>query len=458
MVFDHPAAAAVVSRYQERTSASARWHQAAQRVLPGGDTRTVTFFSPHPLYIQEAAESTLTDVDGNHYLDLLGNYTSMVHGHAQPDIVKAIAEQAARGTGHAASDSGQVALAEALCARVPSLERVRFCNSGTEATLHAVRAARAFTGRNTILKMEGGYHGSHDLAEISVAPKLRDAGPARAPMAVPEEPGIPEAVAGDVLVAPFNDAEAVAQICASVPGKLAAILVEPMLGATGCIPPEPGFLKALRELADEHGAVLIFDEVISFRLHEGGGQALWRVHPDLTTLGKIIGGGLPVGAFGGREEIMRLFAPPEPRMIQSGTFNANPVTMAAGAVAMELLDQPAINRIDALGERLADGLSRVGRAAGVTMQVTGCGSLRTVHWTATPVRDYRTRATSRSDVQALMHLALLNEGLFTAPRGLWATNTAQTEADIERAVTAFAAALAAARPAVAELAPELVTG
>lgn len=452
----HPASQQILETYRRRTPRSERWHVAAGRVLPGGDTRTVTFFAPHPLSIDRAQGSVLTDVDGNDYLDLLGNYTSMVHGHAHPEIVRAITAQASRGTGHAANSPLQVRLAEELCRRVLSVERIRFCNSGTEATLNAIRAARAFTGRDKLLKMEGGYHGSHDLAEISVAPDLALAGPPERPVAVAEEPGIPQAVVDDVIVAPFNDPIAAEAACERHAGEVAAILVEPMLGASGAIPAEPGFLEALRALADDHGALLIFDEVITFRLHEGGYQTWASVRPDLTTFGKVIGGGLPVGAFGGRADVMALFAPPQPRMVQSGTFNANPLTMAAGLAAVRALDQAAIDSIDRLAERLASGLRDAAADGGIALQVTGVGSILTTHWTTTRVRDYRSGATSRDDVQALMHLALLNEGVFTAPRGLWATNTAMTEADVDHAVAAFAAALTAVRPFIAANAPELL--
>ncbi|MEX0757657.1 MAG: aspartate aminotransferase family protein, partial [Acidimicrobiia bacterium] len=360
-------------RYVERTPGSAALHARARRFMPGGDTRTVISFPPHPLYIADARGSELIDVDGNRYLDLLGNYTSMVHGHAHPDIVAAVTDQVARGTGHAAGTSHAVDLAEILVGRVPGLEAVRFCNSGTEATLNAIRASRAATGRSGVLKFEGGYHGSHDTVEISVAPPLVAAGPDDAPIAVPEEPGIPGSVIEEVAVAPFNDLVATRSVAHRV--RPAAIIVEPMLGASGTIPPQPGFLAGLREIADEVDAVLIFDEVITFRLAVGGAEEWSDVRPDLVTFGKVIGGGLPVGAFGGRSDIMDLYAPPEPTLVQSGTFNANPLTMAAGVAAMRLLDADAIDRLALLGARFAEGLEKLIVDNSVPAVVTGMGSL-----------------------------------------------------------------------------------
>lgn len=433
----------IVERYRERTPGSAAAHERARLSLPGGDTRTVVFHLPHPLTIDRASGPVMVDVDGNEYLDFLGNYTSLVHGHAHPRIVSAIAGQAARGTAHAASTTATVELAELLVDRVPSVDRIRFCNSGTEAVLNALRAARAFTGRNRILKFEGGYHGSSDVAEISVDPDPDSAGPPDAPVAIPDEPGIPTAVVDDVLVARYNDLASVARVLERHPDEVAAVIVEPMLGANGAIPADPGFLAGLRGLCDRHGALLVFDEVITFRLATGGLQSAHGVTPDLTTFGKIIGGGLPVGAFGGSAEIMSLFAPPDNVLVQSGTFNANAVTMAAGLEAMRLLDAAAIDRIDRLGDRLAAGLADTLADAGVDATVTGVGSIRSVHLTPGPVVDYRSKAAADAAPLRMLHLALLNEGVFVAPRGMFVTSTAMDEGTVDACVAGFGRALAA---------------
>ncbi len=452
----HPIAQEIEEIYRQRTTRSADYHRTAQHYLPGGDSRTITFFAPHPLYMKDAQGVEMTDVDGNLYLDFLSNYTSIIHGHGHPVITAAIAEQAARGTAMAACMPAQITLAKALCDRVASVEQVRFCNSGTEATMNALRAARAFTGRNKILKIEGGYHGSHDLAEISVAPNLQEAGPANAPHAVPDELGIPQAVVQDVVVAPFNDAEAVNALFARHGEQLAAVIVEPILGASGMILAEKSFLSLLRDLCTQHGVLLIFDEVITFRLDYGGAQALYEVQPDLTSFGKIIGGGLPVGAFGGRADVMALFAPPKPKLVQSGTFNANPLTMAAGIAAMELLTREEIARINQLGTQLATGLQNALDEMQVIGQVTGIGSLYTVHFTDQPVRDYRSKSTANAELTRLTHLALLNRGIFPAQRCMFVTSTAMQEAHVEACVAAFADVLGQLRPYIAAQAPHLL--
>ena len=428
-----------VDRYVEMTPGSAALHKRARRAMPGGDTRTVVAFAPHPLYIATAEGVELVDVDGNRYLDLLGNYTAIVHGHAHPVIVAAVQDQVRRGTAHAGGSVPAVELAELMVDRVAGLDSIRFCNSGTESTLNAIRAARAATGRSGILKFEGGYHGSHDTVEVSVAPSVADAGPANEPYSVAEEPGIPRAVLGDVVVAPFNDLTATAAIARTQ--RPAAIIVEPMLGASGTIPPRPGFLSGLRELADELEAVLIFDEVVTFRLATGGAEEWSGVRADLTTFGKVIGGGLPVGAFGGRAAIMDLYAPPDPTLVQSGTFNANPLTMAAGLAAMGLLDAAAISHLARLGARFAEGLEKAVADSGLTARVTGQGSLWTLHFTSSEVIDYRSKATADPAVQRLFHLALLTEGVFSAPRGMFALSTVMTESHIDDAIDRIRRAL-----------------
>jgi glutamate-1-semialdehyde 2,1-aminomutase len=442
--------AEAVTRFKERVTAeyikrypeSATLHARAQGALPGGDTRTITFFHPFPLYIERGSACRLHDVDGYRLLDLLSNYTSMIWGHAHPKILEAIQAQAARGTGFAAPTESQAALGEMICQRLPSVERVRFANSGTEAAMHAVRAARAFTGRGKIVKMEGGYHGSADFVEISVHPDLTDAGPASRPRAVPDSKGIPAATAGDVIVAPFNDEAAVEAIVRKHYQEIAALIVEPVLGTAGTIPPHRGFLAYLREVTKELGIVLIFDEVITFRLGYHGAQGLYGVQPDLTVLGKIIGGGLPVGAFGGRGDIMRLFAPDRRgALVQSGTFNANPVTMAAGIAGLQLLDPGEIDRINRLGDQLRAGLQTLFDSAPVPARVTGVGSLMTLLFTDAEIRNYRDAATSDRELTSAFHLALLLEGVFSAPRGLMVTSLAMTEAEVGEALAAARSAL-----------------
>ncbi|MBI4421618.1 MAG: aspartate aminotransferase family protein, partial [Gemmatimonadetes bacterium] len=434
--------------YRERTPRSAALFERAQRYLPGGDSRSTLHFSPYPAYMARGTGCRLFDVDGNEYLDLLNNYTALVHGHAHPRIVAAIAEQAARGTAHGAPVELQVTLAEALCRRVRSIERIRFANSGTEAVLNAIRAARAFTGRPKILKMEGGYHGTYDAAAVSVDPGA--ASPAW-PAGRPEGPGLSPGLMAEVLVAPFNDGERVGEIVERHHNELAAVIVEPVLGAAGMIPADDAFLKGLREVTRTSDVLLILDEVITFRLSGGGAQEVYAVRPDLTTFGKLIGGGIAVGAFGGRADVMDAFDPRRPDHIpQSGTFNANAATLAAGLAALDLLTADAIARINAQGERLRAELQSVLDDAGVRGHVTGAGSLAHVHLVDGRVTDYRSAAQGRrSTAWRWLHLALLNRGVMVAPRGMFIVSTPMADADIRGAVTQF-------REAITEVLPLLV--
>jgi len=450
------AKARIEAEYRRRTPTSAALHAAAREVLPGGDTRTVTYFAPYPVYMERGEGCRLTDVDGNVYIDFLNNYTSLIHGHAHPRITEAVFRQIAKGTVYATPVESQTQLARVICERVPSVERVRFCNSGTEATMSAIRAAKAFTGRDKVLKMEGGYHGTHDAAEVSVAPPLDLAGPAQAPYPVPASGGLFRGVVDDVVVAPFNDVEATAQIVERHRDDLAAVIVEPVMGAAGAIPAQPEYLHFLREATQSCDALLIFDEVISFRVGYGGAQGTYGVRPDLTAFGKIIGGGFPVGAFGGRADVMALFDPQRRKLSQSGTFNGNPVTMVAGLAAMELLTREEMARINDLGQRLRQGFRNALSAVGIKGQVTGMGSIVGVHFTDAPVNDYRSAARSARWLNPLVHLSLLSRGIFAAPRGLLCISTPMREEEVKEAVRAFREVLTELRACIAEVQPDLV--
>jgi glutamate-1-semialdehyde 2,1-aminomutase len=328
------------------------------------------------------------------------------------------------------------------------VEQVRFCNSGTEATLNAIRAARAFTGRDKILKMEGGYHGSHETVEVSISPGLSEAGPAKRPLPVAEGAGISRAVLGDVIVAPFNDLTATASLIREERDHLAAVIIEPMLGSTGMIPATHEFLRGVRAVTRECNVLLIADEVITFRLDWGGAQAIYDIEPDLTAFAKIIGGGFPVGAFGGRRDIMALFSPTGSRISHSGTFNGNPVTMAAGVAAMQLLTKQEIARINTLGERLARGMREAFDEVGLVGQVTGMGSTLNVHLTPLPVVDYRSGATVAKKASWLLHLALLNRGVFSVPRGMFCISTPMDNQIVDDTIIRFTDALKQVRPAL----------
>jgi glutamate-1-semialdehyde 2,1-aminomutase len=423
--------------YRRTTPGSQVLHEKAVRAMPGGTTRTTTYFDPYPLYIDRGEGCRIWDVDGTERLDMLGNYTAMILGHAHPKVVEAIQRQAARGTAFAAANPVEVELAELLCERVPSLDLVRFCNSGTEATMFAMRLARAFTGRPKIARIEGGYHGTHDHAEVSTHPDPAAAGPADRPLARPDSIGTPSWALEQTVVLPFNDPGAAERILREEGEQVAAVILEPIIGAGGVIAATPEFLSRLRELTSELGMLLIFDEVISLRVAPGGAQQLYGVVPDLTTMGKIIGGGLPVAAFGGRAEVMELLDPRrDPSLAQGGTYNGNPLGMAAGLAAMKELTPDVYEDLNRKGARVKDQLSEVFAAHGVAAQVNGVGSLFAIHFTDRPVVDYRSRATSDARLTRDFFLGLVNHGVLLAPRAMGALSTPMGELEIQGFVDA----------------------
>jgi glutamate-1-semialdehyde 2,1-aminomutase len=447
----------IIERYESRRPISKAMDAAAKQVLPGGDTRTTTYIAPFPSYMAKGAGCYLYDCDGNRYVDFLNNYTSLIHGHGHPAVVEAVNAQMQCGTVFGAPVAAQYQLAELICRRIPSIERIRFNNSGTEATMMAMRAARAYTGRDVIIKMDGGYHGHHDFAAINVKP---DFAAADLPQVSPTWPGIPAAIRETMLVAPFNNLAAVERLLAAHRDRVAAIITEPMLGAGGGIAPQPGYLRGLRELADKHGVLLIFDEIITFRLGIGGYQGIEGIAPDLTTLGKIIGGGFPVGAFGGRQEIMAPFDPTHPKNIyHGGTFCGHPVVMAAGIATLQHFGQAEIERINALGERLCAGITRAFEEAGLRGCGRGAGSIVQITWTeeeATASVPALLAMGRAADLPRLLHLELLNRGIFLAPRGLFSISTAMSEQEVAQAITAVADVLQFLRPHAAAVAPHLV--
>jgi glutamate-1-semialdehyde 2,1-aminomutase len=433
--------------YRQTTPRSRALHERAVAVMPGGTTRTTTYFDPYPLYIERGEGCRVWDADGASRIDMLGNYTAMILGHAHPKIVEAIRAQAARGTGFAAANPAEVELATILCERVPSLDAVRFCNSGTEATMFAMRLARAFTGRPKIARIEGGYHGTHDYAEVSTHPAVVDAGPPEAPVASPDSIGTPDWALTQVVVLPFNNPDAAERIIRREASQLAAVILEPVIGAGGVIPATPEFLRRLREVTRELGILLIFDEVISFRVGPGGAQELYGVTPDLTTLGKIIGGGLPVAAFGGRGDIMAVLDPRhEPSLAQGGTYNGNPLGMAAGVAAMRELTPDVYADLNRRGARVCEQLTEVFASHGVDVQVNGAGSMLALHFTDQPVVDYRSMAAADKKKARELFLALVNHGVLMAPRLMGALSTPMGEDDIQRFVDAVDTSLVELKP------------
>ena len=442
---------AVLAAYRARTPVSRELHERASQVMPGGDTRTIAFHQPYPLDVQEGRGCIFIDADGNELYDFVNNYTSLIHGHGHPDVARAVQAQVGLGTAFPNPNRAQTRLAEIMTERVASVDLVRFCNSGTEAVMNALRAARAFTGRDLIVKMEGGYHGTYDDIEVSVHPALGDerAGDAGAPLALLDTPGVPVNTVENVAVIPYNCIECAERIFRERGEEIAAVIVEPVMGAGGMIMADGAFLETLRVLTVENGSLLIFDEVMSFRLMPGGMQEHYRIRPDLTTFAKIIGGGFPVGGFGGRSAVMEQFNPHSATPLwQSGTFNGNLITMTAGVAAMEAYPASEVHRINDLGDRLRTGLSAAAREAGVLATTTGFGSFVGLHLGADQVTNYRESAAVSKDVTRLLHLALLNEGVACAPRMAWNTTTAMDEATIDDVLARFRRALAFVRPAM----------
>lgn len=435
------------ARYRETTPRSRAIHERAVKAMPGGTTRTTTYFDPYPLYVDRGEGCHIWDADGTERIDMIGNYTAMILGHAHPKIVEAIRAQAARGTGFAAANPVEVELATLLCERVPSLDMVRFCNSGTEATMFAMRLARAFTGRPAIARMEGGYHGTHDYAEVSTHPTVAEAGPADAPQAAPDSIGTPAWALDQVVVLPFNNPDAAERIIRREASRLAAVILEPIIGAGGVIAATSEFLRRLRAVTSELGILLIFDEVISFRVSPGGAQQVSGVKPDLTTLGKIIGGGLPVAAFGGRADVMEVLDPRRERnLAQGGTYNGNPLGMAAGLAGMRELTPDVYEELNRKGARVCEQLSEVFASHEVAVQVNGAGSMLALHFTDKPVVDYRGVVASDKKKARDLFLSLLNHGVLMAPRLMGALSTPMREDDVQRFVDAVDTSLTELKP------------
>jgi glutamate-1-semialdehyde 2,1-aminomutase len=412
----------------------------AQKILVGGVNSPVRAFRAvggTPLIIDRAGGSRLWDADGREYIDYICSWGALILGHAHSGVVAAIADQAARGTSYGMTSPLEIELGERIAQAIPSIERIRFVSSGTEATMSAVRAARAFTKRDLILKFEGGYHGHADSF-------LVEAGSGLATLGISSSPGVPEALARLTLNAPYNDIAAVERVFAEHRGKIAATIVEPVAANMGVVDPTPEFLPALRRITENAGALLIFDEVITgFRLAYGGAQKVFNIHPDMTVLGKIIGGGLPVAAYGGRRDIMDTIAPLGP-VYQAGTLSGNPLAMRAGLATLPLLQAARFYpALDAKAARLAEGLSAALGEAGVPGHINVSGSLLTVFFTAAPVGDYADAKKSDTARFAAFHREMLARGILLPPSQFEAlfVSAAHTDDDIDRTIAAARSSL-----------------
>jgi len=424
---------------RSRYAASQKLFAASSRILPGGVDSPVRAFKSvggTPLFIDRARGARIQDVDGHTYIDYVMSWGPLIHGHAPKGLLKALAATAARGTSFGAPTELETRLAQRVAMLMPSMERVRFVSSGTEAAMSAIRVARAATRRDRILKFEGCYHGHAD-------PFLVQAGSGALTLGVPTSPGVPAAAAADTLLARYNDLPSVDAIVTRHANEIAAIIVEPIAGNIGVVPPRDGFLQGLREICDRANVLLIFDEVISgFRASAGGAQRLFGVRPDLTCPGKIIGGGLPVGAYGGRASLMEMVAPAGP-VYQAGTLSGNPLAMTAGLWSLGELSPKLYRHLAKLGARLASGLADAAREAGVELQVNAFGSLVTPFFTSTPVRDLQSAMQSDSAMYGKFFQGMLARGVYPPPSQFeaWFISGAHTERDIDMTVTAARGAL-----------------
>jgi glutamate-1-semialdehyde 2,1-aminomutase len=422
-----------------KTTRSSRLFTRAQQILPGGVDSPVRAFKAvdaSPLFIRRASGARIEDVDGNTFIDYVMSWGPLIHGHAPRGLVKALASAAREGTSFGAPSPLEVALGERVRALMPSIERVRFVSSGTEAAMSAVRVARAATGRDRIIKFEGCYHGHADAFLVK-------AGSGALTLGTPTSPGVTRAASGDTLVASYNDLDSVERALEGNRGQVAAIIVEPIAGNMGLVPPADGFLNGLRDRCVAHGALLIFDEVISgFRASAGGAQALAGVRPDLTCLGKIIGGGLPVGAYGGRADLMDLVSPAGP-VYQAGTLSGNPLAMTAGLWSLENLRPKLYTTLAGLGVRLAAGLADAARDTGVALQVNAFGSLLTPFFTDRAVRDFASATSANTNHYARFFRGMIARGIYPPPSQFeaWFLSAAHTVKDVDKTIRAARGAM-----------------
>jgi glutamate-1-semialdehyde 2,1-aminomutase len=427
-----------------KTARSKALYGKALKLFPGGVNSPVRAFKAvggTPVFLQSGHGAHVVDADGNRYVDFLGSWGPLILGHADRDVVAAVTAAARDGMTFGASTAREVALGTEIARAYPSMQRMRFVSSGTEATMSALRVARGFSGRNKIIKIDGGYHGHSDMLLVA-------AGSGAATLGIPGSAGVTPGAVADTLLVPWNDEAAMGATLAAEAGRgaVAAVIIEPIPGNMGLVPPRPGYLQAVRQLCDAHGALLIFDEVISgFRVGRGGAQAMYRVRPDMTCLGKIVGGGMPLGVYGGRADVMANIAPEGP-VYQAGTLSGNPVAMAAGLATLKKLGPAAYRRLEVLGARLEKGVTAAIKATTAAAHIVRVGSAFTIFFTRTPVVDFASAKTTDSARYARFFQAMLAQGMYLPPAQLEAgfVSLAHREREIDAFVAAATVALHAA--------------
>jgi glutamate-1-semialdehyde 2,1-aminomutase len=437
-------------------SKSEKIYGEALNLLPGGVSRNTILRAPYPHYVESASGCYIKDIEGVTRIDFANNMASLIHGHSLPAIVEAVYEQMKRGTAYTMASEIEVRYADLLCSRVSGFEKIRFVNSGTEAVMAMLKAARAFTGRSKIAKAEGAYHGTYDFAEVSQTANPANWGDINNPNRVPVAFGTPQGVLDDVLVFPFNDIERTLAILDREAANIACIMLDPVPHRIGLLPASDEFVEALYAWSRRNGALLVFDEVVTFRVGYGGAQERYTVVPDLTAMGKIIGGGFPVGALAGRADVMEVLNPKQSRLLfpHSGTFSANPVTMTAGYIAMSLFDQEAVDRLNSLTYKAIDQIKEAAHLAGVSISVTGAGSMFRIHLRPDPPKTYREAYQSKERAavsNALLDFMYSRENILMVNTFACMFSTVLTETEINRLSEGLLRAFRELRPMIEQV-------
>jgi len=412
-------------------------YQKALNVLPGGVSRNTIFRRPFPYYVNKAAGCYVTDIEGNVRIDFANNMAALIHGHSHPAIVEAVIDQLQKGTAFTLATENEVRFAELLCNRVEGFEKIRFVNSGTEAVMAMIKTARAYTGRSKIAKAEGAYHGTYDYAEVSQTSNPSNWGELSQPNSVALVHGTPKGVTDDVIIFPFNDIERTINILNQHANEIACVIIDPVPHRVGLVPATNEFVEALFKWTRENGALLAFDEVVTFRVNYAGAQAKYSVAPDLTSMGKIIGGGFPVGAIAGRSDVMKVLDPREPKVLypHSGTFSANPITTTAGYVAMKLFDNEAVLKLNTMTKVAINQINEAIKIADVPVSLTGAGSMFRIHLKATPPSTYREAYQTKEElavIESLLNYLFFEENIqmLNTCACMFSTVITQKEVDI----------------------------